>query len=396
MLSQQVCRDKCLPKPDWTSMPAADLLIHAPRVLDPAGGFLDDIQLAIQDGQIVGLGPRLETNATNQIHLPDDAILVPGLIDIHAHPARSGSIFGVDPDQHLLPHGVTTVLSQGDAGSSTIDAYVEETIRPSRTGVKLAINLSSVGESTAEGCLSNPDWIDPDACLVAIRRYPEHVTAIAVNASQAACADQDPRGILPLAVKVAGESGLPLLYGMRPDSEWAFDDQLQQLRPGDLVTYIFRRSPHCIITSEGMVHPAILAARQRGILFDVGHGYSSFDFKVACQAIEQGFSPDTISTDLQKRHLEDPIPHTLLNVMGKLEAAGMEQEAITRAVTSTPAAYLNDPRVPGQLKVGAPADISALRWPSETRMLTDTSGKQMQGRIPELVLLLSAGEQIGP
>ncbi len=377
-------------------MPAADLLIHAPRVLDPAGGFLDDIQLAIQDGQIVGLGPRLETNATNQIHLPDDAILVPGLIDIHAHPARSGSIFGVDPDQHLLPHGVTTVLSQGDAGSSTIDAYVEETIRPSRTGVKLAINLSSVGESTAEGCLSNPDWIDPDACLVAIRRYPEHVTAIAVNASQAACADQDPRGILPLAVKVAGESGLPLLYGMRPDSEWAFDDQLQQLRPGDLVTYIFRRKPHCIITSEGMVHPAILAARQRGLLFDVGHGYSSFDFKVACQAIEQGFSPDTISTDLQKRHLEDPIPHTLLNVMGKLEAAGMEQEAIMRAVTSGPAAYLKDPRVPGQLQVGAPADISALRWPSGTQSLTDTSGQQMQGRIPELVLLLSAGEQIEP
>ncbi len=375
-------------------MPAADLIIHAPRVLDPAGGFLDDIQLAIQDGQIVGLGPRLETNATDQVHLPDDAILTPGLIDIHAHPARSGSIFGVDPDQHLLPHGVTTVLSQGDAGSSTIDRYVEETIRPSRTGVKLAINLSSVGESTAEGCLSNPDWIDPDACLVAIRRYPEHVTAIAVNASQAACTDQDPRGILPLAVKVAGESGLPLLYGMRPDSEWAFDDQLQQLRPGDLVTYIFRRRPHCIITSEGRVHPAILAARQRGILFDVGHGYSSFDFEVACRAIQQGFSPDTISTDLQKRHLDDPMPHTLLNVMGKLEAAGMEPEAIIRAVTSGPAGYLNDPRVPGQLKVGTPADLCALRWPAETRMLTDTSGQQMQGHVPELVLLLAAGEQV--
>ena len=74
----------------------------------------------------------------------------------------------------------------------------------------------------------------------------------------------------------------------------------------------------------------------------------------------------------------------------------MEQEAIMRAVTSGPAAYLKDPRVPGQLQVGSPADISALRWPSGTQSLTDTSGKQMQGRIPELVLLLAAGEQIGP
>jgi predicted amidohydrolase len=126
-------------------MPAVDLLIHAPRILDPIDGFLDNIQLAIQDGQVVGLGPQLEINATRQLQLPDDAIVLGGLVDVHAHPARSGSIFGVDPDQQVLPHGVTTVLSQGDAGSSTIDAFVAETIRPSRTRVKLAINISSVG-----------------------------------------------------------------------------------------------------------------------------------------------------------------------------------------------------------------------------------------------------------
>ena len=373
-------------------MPETDLLIHARRVLDPVEGFLDDIQLAVQDGHIAGIGPRLGTSAREHIRLPDDAILTPGLIDIHAHPACSGSVFGVDPDQHLLPHGVTTVLSQGDAGSSTIDAFVKETIQPSRTDVKLAINLSSMGESTATGCLSNPAWIDPDACLVAIRKHPEHVSALAVNASQAACGDQDPRGILPLAVQVAHESGLPLLYGMRPDSEWAFDDQLRQLRPGDLVTYIFRSSPHCIITGEGMVHPAILAARQRGILFDIGHGYSSFDFDVARRSIEQGFVPDTISTDLQKRHLDDPTPHTLLNVMGKLEAAGMDPTAIMRAVTSRPASYLNNPRVPGQLQVGSPADLCALRWATDPSPMTDTSGTTMEGRLPTALLVVCRGE----
>ncbi|MDP7206345.1 MAG: hypothetical protein QGH11_12295, partial [Pirellulaceae bacterium] len=229
-----------------------------------------------------------------------------------------------------------------------------------------------------------------------IRKHPEHVAAIAINSSQAACAGQDPRKILPLAVRVAHESGLPLLYGMRPDSEWAFDDQLGQLRPGDLVTYIFRRSPHCIITEEGMVHPAILAARQRGVLFDVGHGYSSFDFDVARRSIAQGFSPDTISTDLQKRHLGDPLPHTLLNVMGKLEAAGMDPDAIMRAVTSRPASYLNDPRVPGQLQVGSPADLCALRWATDPVPLTDTSGTTIEGRLPTALLIVCGGEVHGP
>ena len=125
--------------------PAADMLIHAPRLLDPDSGFQYDIQLAIRDGQIVDIGGQLEITSTRQIRLPADAILLPGLIDIHAHPARSGSIYGVDPDRQMLPFGVTTVLSQGDAGSQNIDAFVKETIRASQTRVKLAINISSVG-----------------------------------------------------------------------------------------------------------------------------------------------------------------------------------------------------------------------------------------------------------
>jgi dihydroorotase len=372
------------------------MLIHAPRLLDPDAGFQHDIQLAIRDGQVVALGGQLEMTATRQVQLPADAILLPGLIDIHAHPARDGSVYGVDPDRQMLPHGVTTVLSQGDAGSNSIDTFVEETIRASQTRVKLAINISSVGESTSQGCLSDPSWLDPEACLAAIERHQDHVAAVAINASRAACGEQDPRPILAAAIEVAAAAGLPLLYGMRPDQEWPFEDQLGQLRPGDLVTYIFRRTPHCILTSEGMIHPALPAARTRGILFDVGHGCGSFDFEVACQAIEQGFPPDTISTDLQREHLRDPTPHTLPGVMAKLEAAGMDREAIMRAVTCRPAGYLADPRVPGKLKVGCPADLCALQWSTERVPLADTSGNTRQGHVPRLLLVVRGGKQTVP
>ena len=376
--------------------PAADILIDAPRMLAPEAGFQDNIQLAIGDGRIVALGRKLEITATHQIQLPADAILLPGLIDIHAHPACSGSIYGVDPDRQMLPSGVTTVLSQGDAGSRTIDIFVKETIRASQTRVKLAINISSVGESTAEGCLSDPSWIDPDACLAAIERHQEDVTAVAVNASRAACGEQEPRPILIAAIEVARAAGLPLLYGMRPDREWSFQDQLEKLRPGDLVTYTFRRTPHCILTSEDTIHPALLAARQRGILFDVGHGCASFDFDVARRAIDQGFLPDTISTDLQQGHLANPTAHTLPRVMAKLQAAGMELEAILRAVTGRPAEYLADPHVPGTLKVGSPADLCALQWATEPAPLTDTSGITIEGRIPTALLVVRRGKAHRP
>ena len=376
--------------------PAADILIDAPRMLAPEAGFQDNIQLAIRDGQIVALGSQLQISADHHIQLPHDTVLLPGLIDIHAHPARSGSIYGVDPDQQMLPFGVTSVLSQGDAGSRTIDTFVKETIRASQTRVKLAINISSVGESTAEGCLSDPSWFDPDACLAAIERHQEDVTAVAVNASRAACGDQDPRPILTAAIEVARAAGLPLLYGMRPDQERSFQDQLEKLRPGDLVTYTFRRTPHCILTSKGALHPAVVAARQRGILFDVGHGCASFDFDVARRAIDQGFLPDTISTDLQQGHLAHPTAHTLPRVMAKLQAAGMELEAIMRAVTGRPAQYLADPHVPGSLKVGSPADLCALRWATEPAPLTDTSGTTIEGRVPTALLVVCRGKVHGP
>jgi dihydroorotase len=372
----------------------ADLLIYTPRLLDPDSGERHDLQVAVKDGQVVAIGSELTMEAVERVELPAETILLPGLIDVHAHPACSGSVFGIDPDQQMLPRGVTTVLSQGDAGSDNIDSFVEQTIEKSQTRVRLAINLSSVGESTPLGCLSDPEWLKPAACLDAIGRHRRYVSALAVNCSRAACGQQDPAPILVQAIEVANSSDLPLLYGMRPDHEWSFDDQLQQLRPGDMVTYTFRRTPHCILTEAGSLHPAITAARQRGILFDVGHGCASFDYEVARTSIEGGFQPDTISSDLQRGHLEDPVPHTLLRVMGKLHAAGMPQEAVLRAVTSQAASYLADPDVPGRLEVGAPADICAVRWPGDSEPLLDSSGRVFEGPVPELLLVLCGGEQI--
>src|SRR5204862_2173133 len=133
-----------------------------------------------------------------------------------AHPARSGSIFGVDPDLEILPNGVTTVLSQGDAGASNWPCYRETTIEASQTRVRLAINLSARGEATAQGCFANREDIDVEACVRTIEQDAgRHIWGIAVNVSHHACGPTDPREVLDQALRVAERIGRPLLCGMR-------------------------------------------------------------------------------------------------------------------------------------------------------------------------------------
>lgn len=349
----------------------------------------------MRDGRIAAVGPYL-TGAARTIDLPD-AVLLPGLIDLHAHPGHSGpsgTVFGVDPDVHMLSRGVTTVLSQGDAGADTLQAYVEQTIEASKTRVLLAINLARVGESTEAGCFADLDDADVAACVAAVEAHRDHVWGIAVNASHHACGSTGPREVMSRGLEAARRTGLPILYGMRRAEDWPFEEQMQRLRPGDVVTYCFRSWAHCIVDS-GRVHPAIRAARERGILFDVGHGTASFDFAVAEQAIADGFVPDTISTDLQRRHVGAAPPHDLPLVMSKLRAAGMAEADVFAAVTARPARILRRESQLGNLSVGACADLTALRW-HPVGTLSDCHGNMRNGGRWTPLLTVRAGVALEP
>ncbi|MCH8828929.1 MAG: amidohydrolase family protein [Planctomycetes bacterium] len=371
-----------------------DLLLHARRVLRPGNVWDSHGTVAICADRIAAVGTDVARTAKQTLHFPD-ADIVPGLIDLHAHPAKSGSVFGVDPDIHLLPRGTTTVLSQGDAGASGCEEFLRTTIAKSRTRVRLAINLSSVGESTTGGCFENPDWIDVEACVRTVERFPEQIWGIAVNVSHNACGNTDPRDVLRRGLLAAEQTRLPLLYGMRRPEDWPLADQLEYLRSGDVVTYCFRRTPHCII-ERGRVLPAVRNARERGILFDVGHGRASFDFEVAETAIRDGFAPDTISTDLQAGHRGQEPVHDLPLVMSKLIAAGMSETDVFAAVTSRPADVLGMTGTIGEIEPGACADLTVLTIGDSVESLCDTQGNQRLARRWKAVLTIRAGQVVPP
>ena len=346
-----------------------DLLIHAGRLICPTAHLDNPGSVAVRDGRIVEIGQEIHGAARQSLDFPD-AILLPGLIDLHAHPANSYSIYGVEPDQHMLMRGVTTVLSQGDAGSEHLDQFLHETIGVAKTQVRLAINLSRIGESTIGGCFENLADADVDQCVTAIERTRDHIWGIAVNASRFCCRNTDPRDVLRRGIDAAEQTELPLLYGLRCWHDWSFEEQLDQLRPGDVVTYCFRSEPFGIVKGN-RIHPAVPSARDKGILFDVGHGAGSFDFSVVEAAFRDGFPPDTISTDLQLRHLDGP-NHDLPLVMSKLRAVGMTENDVLTAVTQTPARVLGLHPDIGSLLTDTCADLTLLRWNEQAVDLIDT------------------------
>ena len=246
-------------------------------------------------------GPDLDdTPARRTIDL-GDAVLLPGLVDLHAHPDKrpNGSRYGVDPDTELLPRGITTVLSQGDAGSTDLNAYKASTIGTSRTRILLAINLSRFGEQGDAAVAGGPGRAgrrSHRACRPAGQRP-------AVGHRGEHDARRDRHGttrarILERAIEASEAADGPLLFGTRHDADVSIDEQLALLRSGDVVTYCFSGSPENLLDdATGKVRDSVRAARERGVLFDVGHGMMSFDWRVAEACIDQGFPPDTISTD---------------------------------------------------------------------------------------------------
>ena len=371
-----------------------DLLVQAGRVVCPRTGRDAPGSVGISDGRIAAIDPPDDSTADQILAFPD-AVLLPGLVDLHAHPAKSGSKYGVDPDREFLPRGVTTVLSQGDAGADNWANYREETIGGSRTRVRLAISISRHGESPQRPCLDDLDWLDVDACAGAIAEGGDLIWGIAVNCSRASAGQSDPAQALELALEAARATNRPLLYGLREDEDWSFADQLELLRPGDVVTYTFRREPNGIVAG-GRVRPEVLAAREKGVLFDVGHGMASLDFGELEAALGEGFPPDTISTDQYARHVDSTPQHDLPRTMSKLLAAGMPETDVFTAVTSRPAQVLGLSDEAGGLRPGAPADLTLLRLRDDALPLEDVHGTTRPGGCYEAVLTLCAGEPFAP
>ncbi|MDE2717955.1 MAG: amidohydrolase family protein [Chloroflexota bacterium] len=374
--------------------PRYDLIVRAGRVFCADSGLDGPGAVAVSGGRIAAAGPGVEGTAARVLDFPD-GVLLPGLVDLHAHPAPSNWKYGIDPDVEILPRGTTTILSQGDCGADDWPFYRETIIYGMKTRVRLAMSVARGGERVpGTAAFGNVDDLDVDAGVAAVEDGGELIWGLSVNASVNSCGDSEPRMVAQRTLDIAERTGRPILFGNRWDPyDWPISEQLDLLRSGDVLTYCFHAGPNGIV-EEGKVIDAAWRARERGVFFDVGHGMSSFDFPTVEAAIADGFLPDTISTDQYVRHVGSKPQHDLPRTISKVLAAGMdESEAFARA-TLRPAGVLGMAGEVGTLRAGACADLAVLKWNEDALPLADVNGATRAGGCYEPVATVRAGEVI--
>ena len=280
-----------------------------------------------------------------------------GWIDIHTHLAGLHGA-GVDPTSFGVAQGVGVLADAGSAPPAALPARIDALQQKTPTRVLAWANICAEGIA-GEDC-ANHD-ISGAAARLALSEGAGRVVGIKLQASATRLAVRALEAI-ENAKAVAAESGVPLLVhvGNAPPT---IREVAGWLRPGDIITHFAHGKDHGILDGA-RVHPAILDARARGVLFDVGHGAGSFSFAVMETLLRQGFAPDIISTDLHAGSATAPVG-SLADCMSKLLGLGMPEEDVLRAVTATPRAALG---------LGAGERETAFTIVSESWLATDSYG----------------------
>lgn len=334
-----------------------DLVVAGGHVLCPATGVDAIADVAIDDGQIAAVGEGL---AGRERVDAGGLLVVPGLIDLHVHVYDGVSHYGIDADSYLLRRGTTTGVDVGSAGAQTFAGLRRMVVEQARTRIYAYLHIAVEGMiSRLVGELEDLRWASVEQCVRVAEANRDVVVGVKLRAGHQ-MVGPDPRPAVGLALEAADALGLPLMVHVI-DMGMPLPELLARMRPGDVVTHCFHGNEGGLLDEGGRVWPEAFAARERGILFDVGHGSGSFTWRVARAAMAQGFPPDTISSDIHTYNHAGPV-HDLPRTLSKLLHLGMPLGDVIAAATSRVGAHLAHvaPAGLGTLTAGAPGDLSLL------------------------------------
>jgi dihydroorotase len=370
-----------------------DLLLKNAHLVDAASGLDATRDIAFAAGRVAAIGHELSGTSANQTIDVAGAFVSPGWIDFHVHAYPGVSPLSISVDEYALPRGVTTAVSAGDAGSATFEGFVRYVAQASRTRLFGFVNICRTGLSGyPAGELRDLALLDPYAAARTARMFEFVCLGIKVRMTRFIVGEN---GLEPLrrAIQAAELSDTRVMVHIY-DIPGTLPDLLAMLRPGDIVTHMYMGTQNGILDDAGAVIPAARAARDRGILFDVGHGSKAgFSLGVAQAAIRQGFLPDTISTDLHTQSTAGSMVD-LPNVMSKFLALGLPLNDVLERVTRRPSAIINRNPLLGTLMSGAPGDAVVFQVVPAEDDVTDDSGNRQPGTQQIRVLHTICGGQL--
>lgn len=371
-----------------------DLLLKGGHLIDPGNGINGKFDLAIIKDTVVLVAKDIPAAAATKVIDVRGKYISPGLIDMHVHVFHGNQpdayiadgYTSVPPDGFTFRNGVTTVVDAGSSGWRNFPLFKKQTIDRSKTRVLAFLNIAGTG-MVSRFEEQNLDDMNPQQMAYMITRlYPEILVGIKSAHYWGGFEQVDK------AVAAGRLANVPVMvdFGEHQPPNSIRSLFFDHLRPGDIFTHTFSYGPkgrETIVDDSLKVKSFVFDAQKRGILFDVGHGGGAFSFRQAKPAMEQGFWPDVISTDLHTESMNAGMKD-LNNVMSKFLNMGMPLNDVVARVTSNPAKVIHRTQL-GQLAKGAVADICVFEVQEGAFGFLDVRGLKMEGskRIQNLMTI---------
>lgn len=407
-------------------MAVYDLLIRGGTVIDPSQNIhASPLDVGISGGQITAVAANIDQGQATTVYDATGKYVVPGLIDLLAHPWPQRNPLGILPDTLMANECTTTIVSPGDPGPGMVYAFRKEVVEPSQCRVYAYVMISAMGYSlwpqtecpnhlylnakdAAGAMIGNSDIIvgckvRPSELIVGSYGIPAVEIALdAVTQAEAA----------------TGKTFRVVVHTGAMQTPQILPQVIDLLRPGDVITHCFDGTPNGHSQATGLaqafsVIQAAYTAKTKGVILDVGWGGhpagvkavgGSCDYLTAAICMlpmingkkvsnMAGIRPDTLSSDSHafgnaNMHLTEVMANMLaLNSPSHINYSPFKSlpdlspaitlDDVVTWTTYAPAQVINRVPLLGTLQLGAPADVAVLQVVNGSFTLNDTFGRTL-------------------
>lgn len=351
-----------------------DIIIRNGYVIDPEKNTIEMKEIGVRNGLLVA--PE-EIGSANVTYIDAEGCYVsPGFIDMHVHIFTGHTELGIDADRVGIAQGVTTVVDAGSAGYLDYAAFKMKVIEPSQTEVLSFLNISRKGLTSGLSELANPE--DLMTLEEAEEIFNKESSIVGLKARMSGSVVKN-SGIKPLehARMLADKLNVPIMVHIGNPPPY-LQEVFPLLRKGDIVTHAFHGKKHGILNAEGELISEALEALKRGVLFDIGHGTSSFSYQTLMKFREKYDDPFTTSTDIYCKNYQNPVC-SLMITMTKLLELGIPLIEVVKSVTLRAAKSLGSSDK-GTLAFGTQADITIFKIMEQRTTLLDSEGAELEAK----------------